>query len=261
MVIERALQALVQNALDAQAALEEDTPVHIQWQRAVVQEPPPGLRVGRLPEGDYARVVISDRGDGLSAEAAARCIEPFFSTRSGHEGIGLLQVLHLIQLEGGGFGLDTRNGATRAVLWLPLRSPPLPTRHSPPSPILLTPEEDVLEVIFVGTDPRLQDLFGVLAEARGLRWGQRKDVRALVAHPTGPRADGVVVCVDPVEAGDVQLLTRWLAPRLVFVAASSESIASLVAAGMSAEAGFALASFHAREVMGLVEAVSTHQRA
>lgn len=72
-----------------------------------------------LFEGDV-RIVVEDNGPGLSERAQAVAFEPFFTTRPGHQGIGLTVARWLAQRHGGSLTLESApSGGTRALLTLP----------------------------------------------------------------------------------------------------------------------------------------------
>lgn len=69
-----------------------------------------------------AVVTIGDDGPGMSAEVAARCTEPFFSTKGDQgTGLGLYISKAIVAGHGGTLGIDTSPGeGTRITLKLPL---------------------------------------------------------------------------------------------------------------------------------------------
>ncbi len=74
--------------LEANTATLDGSEVHMQ---------PP------LPAGDYARLVVSDTGHGMSADTAARIFEPFYTTKAHGKGTGLgLATVYGIVTEAGG---------------------------------------------------------------------------------------------------------------------------------------------------------------
>ncbi len=102
--LERALMNLVVNAVDAQ---------------------PDGGRVKLAVsrEGDsFVRVAVTDDGEGMSEEVAARAFEPFFTTKPAGKGtgLGLASVYGTARQVGGDVTLTTRPGhGTTVALLLP----------------------------------------------------------------------------------------------------------------------------------------------
>jgi signal transduction histidine kinase len=82
-LLELALQALVDNAVEAQ---------------------PEGGAVALLVrrDGNDCLLCVRDRGPGLSAQARAHLFEPFWTSKSGHHlGLGLVTARELVQAQGG----------------------------------------------------------------------------------------------------------------------------------------------------------------
>ena len=82
-------------------------------------------------DGAVARVTISDRGEGVSAEADARLFQPFFTTKkSGGMGLGLAISRDIVERHGGEIGLSPREGGG-TVAWVSL--PLAPAKVEQPS--------------------------------------------------------------------------------------------------------------------------------
>ena len=86
-------------------------------------------------DGPLARVMIFDRGAGVSAEAGARLFQPFFTTKkSGGMGLGLAISRDIVERHGGEIGLSPREGGgTIAWVTLPLASRERPAKVERPS--------------------------------------------------------------------------------------------------------------------------------
>jgi two-component system sensor histidine kinase RegB len=81
---------------------------------------------GRL-EGDELRLVVADRGRGMTPEELDRATEPFFTTKesAGHRGLGLYFVHSVVEQLGGEVRLQSEPGrGTTVTLTLPRRSLP-----------------------------------------------------------------------------------------------------------------------------------------
>ena len=73
-----------------------------------------------LPAGAYMELVIADTGEGISADAAERIFEPFFSTRLTGRGLGLPAALGIVRGHGGAIGIESTPGVgTRVRVLLP----------------------------------------------------------------------------------------------------------------------------------------------
>jgi CheY-like chemotaxis protein/anti-sigma regulatory factor (Ser/Thr protein kinase) len=76
-----------------------------------------------LKPGDYVCLHIQDQGHGISEKALSRVFEPYFTTRSGSQGLGLTTALQSIQRMGGTIVLDSTPGVgTTVSLYLPAAS-------------------------------------------------------------------------------------------------------------------------------------------
>ncbi len=104
---------------------------------AVVIEAERVCTVGRLRQGSYARVDVTDTGVGISAGQVERIFDPFFTTKPVGEGTGLgLSLVHGIVLDhGAALEVTSRPGAgTTFSVFLPLASGE-PTQE--PAPVAL----------------------------------------------------------------------------------------------------------------------------
>jgi signal transduction histidine kinase len=73
-----------------------------------------------LPAGRYRELVVSDTGEGISPDAAARIFEPFFSTRLAGRGLGLPAALGIVRGHGGAISVESAHGqGTRVRVLLP----------------------------------------------------------------------------------------------------------------------------------------------
>ncbi|MDF3863914.1 PAS domain-containing protein [Pseudomonas denitrificans (nom. rej.)] len=80
-------------------------------------------QVEGLCAGRYVGLVVSDNGNGMSAQTLARCLEPFFSTKGVGKGtgLGLSMVQGLAAQSGGGLAIASREGSgTQVTVWLPI---------------------------------------------------------------------------------------------------------------------------------------------
>jgi PAS domain S-box-containing protein len=79
-------------------------------------------QVGSLPAGDFVKVTVMDTGLGMTPAVVARAVEPFFTTKEIGKGtgMGLSQVLGLVQQSGGDLKLESAPGkGTSIALYLP----------------------------------------------------------------------------------------------------------------------------------------------
>jgi PAS domain S-box-containing protein len=78
---------------------------------------------GRI--GDVYRLTFVDDGPGMAEDVRARCLEPFFTTKTRGTGLGLPIAKRVVDEHGGALSVASAPGAgTRVTLDLPLASPP-----------------------------------------------------------------------------------------------------------------------------------------
>ncbi len=108
--------------------------------------------VGRLPSGRFVRVTVRDTGEGMSAEVAARAVEPFFTTKPVGKGtgLGLSQVYGLLQQSGGDVQIaSTAGGGTTVSLFFPALEQEgdcAPRQEDKEKALLVDDQQDVLEM-------------------------------------------------------------------------------------------------------------------
>lgn len=109
------------------------------------------MRTREVP--DYVRVDIIDTGTGMSPEAKARCLEPFYTTKGARgTGLGLAVAYGIIQRHGGTIEIESEQGrGTTISILLPSTSaesngagkaePELVTRHLR---VLVVDDQDII---------------------------------------------------------------------------------------------------------------------
>ncbi len=119
---------------------------------------------GDLDPGDYTCVAVQDNGSGMSAEVAARAVEPFYTTSTigKSTGLGLSQVYGLSKQLGGTTILASQVGSgTRVSLLFPraLNTPlalPVP-RLAPATPLVDTLRNDG-RLLVIDDDPDVREV-------------------------------------------------------------------------------------------------------
>lgn len=106
--LELALSCLLENALDA-----------------VESRGGGQVRVEAHPEADgRVAIAVTDEGGGLPEGAEERSLEPFFSTKPGHQGLGLSIARRIASRWGGSLELSAVPGGLQATLRLPAAPTP-----------------------------------------------------------------------------------------------------------------------------------------
>ncbi|MFC4069709.1 hybrid sensor histidine kinase/response regulator [Actinoplanes subglobosus] len=148
-------QILLNLAINARDAMPEGGTVVLEANVAALDgeelnmQPP-------LPAGTYARLLVSDTGEGMSPETAARIFEPFFTTkpRGRGTGLGLATVYGIVAEAGGSINVYSELGVgTTFRIYLPISSvsgvtPPSGRTGSPPRgdgrTVLVVEDEEAL---------------------------------------------------------------------------------------------------------------------
>jgi CheY-like chemotaxis protein len=112
----------------------------------------PGLKAG-----DYVRITVSDTGEGMSPDVAAKAFDPFFTTKPIGQGtgLGLSMVYGFARQSGGHVALESRPGrGTIISLYLPRAE----TAEAPaePEPLLSPARGEGETVLVVEDDPAVR---------------------------------------------------------------------------------------------------------
>ncbi|WP_307831255.1 PAS domain S-box protein [Nucisporomicrobium flavum] len=110
-----------------------------------------------LPAGSYARLVVSDTGEGMSPETAARVFEPFYTTKQPGRGtgLGLATVYGIVTEAGGCINVYSEPGlGTTFRVYLPL-SAAVPETGSDAISQAPPPRGDGRTVLVVEDEPAL----------------------------------------------------------------------------------------------------------
>ena len=78
------------------------------------------LTHGSIAPGRYTVLSVSDDGRGMKQSTQSRLFEPFFTTRSSGNGLGLATVKHIVTEHGGAINVQSAVGkGTSVSIWLP----------------------------------------------------------------------------------------------------------------------------------------------
>jgi two-component system, cell cycle sensor histidine kinase and response regulator CckA len=123
-----------------------------------------------LPAGTYARLLISDTGQGMSAETAGRIFEPFYTTKPQGKGtgLGLATVYGIVTEAGGSINVYSELGiGTTFRIYLPLVPDPstVTTAAALPAP----PPGNGRTVLVVDDEPALARVVARILSNGGYR--------------------------------------------------------------------------------------------
>jgi two-component system cell cycle sensor histidine kinase/response regulator CckA len=148
-------QVLLNLAINARDAMPEGGTLVLEVNSATLggdevnMQPP-------LPAGTYARLLVSDTGEGMSPETAARVFEPFFTTKPQGKGtgLGLATVYGIVTEAGGSINVYSEPGiGTTFRIYLPLVTAPTITAPAPPRQA--PPDGNGRTVLVVEDEPAL----------------------------------------------------------------------------------------------------------
>jgi len=137
--------ALVNLAINARDAMPEGGTLSIETANILLDEDYAEQHVD-VTSGEYVMLAVTDTGLGMTAEVAARALEPFFTTKPAGRGtgLGLSQVYGFVKQSGGHVTIYSEQGrGTTVKLFLP---------RSAPNSIGLTIDRDKSELPAHGTE-------------------------------------------------------------------------------------------------------------
>jgi len=114
--LELALMNLLVNARDA---MPGGGPITI----SALQETVDLSHFTKLPRGEFIKLMVADKGEGMDETTLARATEPFFTTKGVGKGTGLgLSMVHgLAEQSGGRLIVQSKRGeGTKIEMWLPV---------------------------------------------------------------------------------------------------------------------------------------------
>lgn len=115
-------QAFVKILENASQAVAKEGHIMVLTSNQDIAEP---TQIGsvNLTPGTYVAVEIWDNGCGIPAEILPRIIEPFFTTKPGHRGLGLAWAYGIITNHGGHLSVTSEPGkGTSVVVYLPAQA-------------------------------------------------------------------------------------------------------------------------------------------
>lgn len=152
--------ALLNLAINARDAMSRAGLLTIETANSMLDDASVAARSQRTAN-QYVMISVSDTGEGMAPEVAARACEPFFTTKEpGHgTGLGLSQVSRFIRQSGGHVRISSEPGkGTTVRLYLPkssgsrVKRETAPARWSPPARPIKQVRQGV--ALAVGAGPR-----------------------------------------------------------------------------------------------------------
>jgi signal transduction histidine kinase len=127
--LQMAIAHLLDNAVEASSA---GGLLHVAAELIELAESEARDLLGNASAGPFVRVCISDEGSGVKEENRKRLfVEPFFTTKVRHRGLGLPVVYRILHAHRGGVRYEAFGSGTMFQLFLPLAAR---TAVSPPAP-------------------------------------------------------------------------------------------------------------------------------
>ena len=168
--------ALLNLAVNARDAMPKGGSLTIATGLSDLEESYPPVQAGDIKPGRYARITLSDTGEGMSRETLQRVFEPFFTTkpRGKGTGLGLAMVYGFVKQSGGIVRIYSEMGqGTTVSFFLPLAD------HIPlPAPTVV--DHDLrskagVTVLVVDDEVALLEIAVAYAEEMGCRVLQATD--------------------------------------------------------------------------------------
>nr|WP_302474230.1 hybrid sensor histidine kinase/response regulator [Roseococcus sp. MDT2-1-1] len=189
-----------------------------------------------LPAGRYVAVSVSDTGEGMSPEVAARAFDPFFTTKGVGKGtgLGLSQVYGIARQSGGMARIESVLGrGTTVTILLPAAESEAAARTLGRQPTGI-PKEDLSKlgagslVLVVDDDPDVRRAMVAWLDALGYRVAEAADGRAGLAALKHLTPDAMLVdyAMPGLTGTEVAAAARRLRPGLPIVLATGYAAAA-----------------------------------
>jgi PAS domain S-box-containing protein len=120
-------QVISNLTLNAQQAMPEGGAVSVSLDSVDLSEDTGPLSVGR-----YVRITVADTGGGIDPQHLSRIFDPYFTTKSSGNGLGLASVHSIVQRHGGHISAQSELGhGARFTVYLPAVEPSSPESSRP----------------------------------------------------------------------------------------------------------------------------------
>jgi len=102
--------SMVNLVLNAQESMGESGLISLEAKSVHLSRKHESVESGELSVGDYIEICLSDTGQGMSGDELNRALEPFFSTKVNHSGLGLSSVYSMIRQSKGNMHIESKEG-------------------------------------------------------------------------------------------------------------------------------------------------------
>jgi signal transduction histidine kinase/CheY-like chemotaxis protein len=149
----------------------------------------PARTVADLEAGRYIQLTIADNGRGIPADALPRIFEPYFTTKSTGNGLGLATVHSIVRKHRGQIEVDSAPGkGTTFTLWLPAAAD-----RAEPAPAVLpaeAPPRFAGRILFMDDEQPIRQTAALLFKRLGLESVTVEDGAAALREYAAARAAG-----------------------------------------------------------------------
>ena len=110
-------QVISNLVLNAQESMPDGGTVEIFAENANIT----GIQGGRSKDNRYVKIIVADKGSGISNEDLPRIFDPYFTTKSSGSGLGLSITYNIVNRHGGHISVDSNPGeGTKMKIYLPV---------------------------------------------------------------------------------------------------------------------------------------------
>jgi len=163
------LRRIVMNLLTNAVEALEGSEGTITIDTSLAQLPANSLQPSDTVEGESVSLRVADTGPGMSEEARAKALDPFFTTKFPGRGMGLAVVHSIVQSHGGAIQIDTSPGQGCAISVLLPCGVAKAARAASDLEASITPPARPRNVLLVEDEQALRTAVSQALEKRGLR--------------------------------------------------------------------------------------------
>jgi two-component system, cell cycle sensor histidine kinase and response regulator CckA len=216
-------QVLLNLTFNARDAMPEGGVLTIETANVVLDDASAGPRpADAVPPGPYARLTVSDTGEGMDQATLRHLFEPFFTTKAVGQGtgLGLSTVYGIVKQSGGLVNVHSELGrGTAFEIYLPLADA-VPGEASAPPPVGTAANRE--RILVVEDEPMVRDIIARSLREHGYEVLQAADGREaleLAGRQIRPPSLVIADVVMPGMSGGqlaARLAERWPAVPVLF---------------------------------------------